>query len=219
MNQSDDEQRPPTRRFEPVDPTEPIQRDPGTAGYQQAPYDSGTGYVAAAAAGPPAKRDRSRTVLLSLLVVVALVVVVLAGFLVFRSGDDSGDGGPVAGATSETSETSEESTSPTTSETTSSPTSTRTRPTGTPGQVTYQFTGSGNLVGVRYSTASGESLVAATGTPWSVRTSVGDAGQASLAGIVVNGTVTCNILHGEDLLASSTSRGGPIACRAEVPTE
>ena len=38
-------------------------------------------------------------------------------------------------------------------------------------------------------------------------------------GIVVNGTVTCNILHGEDLLASSTSRGGPIACRAEVPTE
>lgn len=244
-----DGDRPPTRRFEPIDPVDhPAPPDPtaplGPAGQPgaTAPIEPGTGagqgYESAAAYSQsppgyygqapyqapdetPPRRNRSRTVLLSLLVILALAVLVLAGLLVFRSLDDDGGDGPAASGPSASTSTTDSASSTTTPSTTTSSTATSSsepsggsRPTAAPGAVTYQFTGSGNLVGVTYATTAGEKLVAATGAPWSVRADVGPGGRAAVGGIVVGGTVTCTILHGEDLLASSTSSGGPISCAA-----
>lgn len=177
-----------------------------------------TGYPGGEPPSGPPKSNTGRTVLLSLIALLALAILILAGFLVFRSvGSSDSGGGVVAESSSTTTSTVEETESSTTTSTTSSPTSTRTRPTAGPGEVTYQFTGRGSLVAVRYTTAGGDQVLATAGAPWSVHTSVGDSGSAELTGIVVNGPVTCTIMHGEEQLASSTSNGGPLTCRATVP--
>lgn len=207
------EQRPPTRRMDPIDPSAAFGAYEAPNYREPEPY---AGTAAGPAVPPPRKPGSGRTVMLSLIALLALVILVIAGILVFRSTRSSGDGSAAASASSSADTTvSEEST--TTSTSTSTSTSAPTRSTAAPGAVTYQFTGNGNLIGIRYTTSSGEQLVAAAGAPWSVRTTV-SGGSAELSAIVVGGKVTCVIMHGEDELYSATSTGGPISCSASVPT-
>ncbi len=159
----------------------------------------------------------SRTVLLVVIALLALALLIVAGFLVFRSGDRATSSSEGTGSSTTTNSEAPSSTESSTSSKAPTSTPDRTRPTAAPGSVTYQFTGSGSVVAVGYTSADGNQVVAAAGAPWSVRTTV-RGGSAELTAIVVSGTVTCTILHGEDLLASSTSSGGPLACRAQVPS-
>lgn len=156
---------------------------------------------------------RSRTVLLTLVVVLAVVVLALVGFLVFRqppSGDSSTDAAP-------TTRTTATSPSPTTDDTTSaSPIPTRTTPVVEPGSVTYQLTGSGDVVGLTFRTEKGREVVAATGAPWSTSTTVSGR-KVEMTAMVVRGPVTCTILHGDELISSSTSRGGALRCSGKLP--
>jgi len=233
MSDPRDDQRPATRRMEPLDPSAGSAHQPPTEGYpapspapasgayqdpgyrDPAPYAGTTGTGTQPAASPPP--NRSRTVLLALIAGLALLVLVLAGYLVISGPGSSDSDDAAAGADSSTTAPSATTESTTSSTTTSQTTSENTRPTAAPGAVTYQFTGNGSLIGVRYRDGSGEQVVAAAGSPWSVRVTLRPSASAEVTGIVVNGAVTCNILHGEELLASSTSRGGPLSCNATVP--
>ncbi|ALG87056.1 hypothetical protein [Gordonia phthalatica] len=158
---------------------------------------------------------RTRTVLLSLVVILAVVVLGLVGFLVF--GQQLNDPGSDQAAT--TTGTTTTPTTATTEETTTAsptPTSEHTRPTAEPGSVTYQLTGSGDVVALAFRTDNGREVVAATGTPWSNRTTVSDR-EVEMTAMVVRGVVTCTILQGDELVASSTSRGGPLRCAGKLP--
>ena len=160
----------------------------------------------------PSSSGRSRTVLLSVVVVLAVIVLGLVGFLVFgraSSSDDASHTGP-ATTTRTTAPTSET----TASSSTSSPT--RTTPTVAPGSVTYQLTGSGEVVGLAYRNDSGRVVIAATGSPWSNKTTASDR-NVELTAVVVRGPVTCTILQGEELISSSTSSGGPLRCAGKLP--
>ncbi|GAA2386285.1 MULTISPECIES: hypothetical protein [Gordonia] len=160
----------------------------------------------------PSPSGRGRTVVLSLIVVLAVIILAAVGFLVFRSGSpNSGTDRPSATPTTVTT-TSEES------ETISSPkpTPTRTTPRVEPGSVTYQLTGDGDVVALAYRDSGGRVVVAATGTPWSAKTVVPDR-EVEMTAIVVRGPVTCTILQGDDMISSSTSRGGPLRCAGRLP--
>ncbi|KJR06731.1 hypothetical protein UG54_12920 [Gordonia sihwensis] len=144
------------------------------------------------------------------MVVLAVIILAAVGFLVFRSGSpNSGTDRPSATPTTVTT-TSEES------ETTSSPKPTRTTPRVEPGSVTYQLTGDGDVVALAYRDSGGRVVVAATGTPWSAKTVVPDR-EVEMTAIVVRGPVTCTILQGDDMISSSTSRGGPLRCAGRLP--
>lgn len=212
MTDDPNEQSPHTRRMDPIDPNsidpDSIAPDPGyAAGYPEPDYGQPS-------PAPTGGSGSGRTAMLWVIIALALALVLLAGYLLFAStrgaDDDAGGAAPVSSPTTTTSTT---TSSATTSATTS--TSEHTRPTAAPGAVTYQFTGGGSVIGIRYTDANGVHTLAGAGAPWSVRTTVD--GVAELTAIVVTGPVTCTILHGEELLASSTSHGGPIACRAAVP--
>ncbi|QRY62569.1 hypothetical protein JVX90_19755 [Gordonia sp. PDNC005] len=158
-------------------------------------------------------KNTGRTVVLSLVVALSLVVLIVVAVLVF-GGESSPDNGAATTTVAPSSTTS--STTASTPTTTPTPTSTHTRPTGEPGTVTYQLTGSGDVVGVSYRSGSTMRVVAITGTPWQQKTTVTDR-RARLTGIVIRGPITCTIMQGEELLSSSTSSGGPISCGATLP--
>lgn len=159
--------------------------------------------------------DRRRTVLLSAVVVLGVIVLALVGFLVFRDSSaplPGSDSAPTAPATSSTTETSPTSTSRTSAEPRPQPTATSVAP----GSVTYQLTGDGDVVALAYRNSSGRVLVAATGTPWTQRTTVADR-DVELTAVVIRGPVTCTILQGDELVSSSTSHGGPLRCAGRLP--
>ncbi|WP_026918224.1 hypothetical protein [Gordonia shandongensis] len=159
-----------------------------------------------------ASPGRGRTVLLSIVVVLAVIVVALVGKIVFdRVSEPDEQAGPASSSVASSS-------SPTSSSSTSSSTAvpSRTRPTAPPGSVTYQLTGSGDVITLTFATGSGTKVVVAAGAPWSQATTV-KGRKATMDAIVTRGTVTCTILHGEDLIASSTSRGGPLHCSGRLP--
>ncbi|GEE01578.1 hypothetical protein nbrc107696_20240 [Gordonia spumicola] len=158
-------------------------------------------------------KNNGRTVVLSLAVALSLLVLIVVAVLVFRDTSSSDTGAATVTSTPSSSATSSSERPSTTS---STPTSTHTRPTGEPGTVTYQFTGDGDVVGVSYRSGTSMTVVVVTGTPWQQKTTVSDR-RARLTGIVVRGRITCTIMQGEDLLASSTSSGGPISCAATLP--
>lgn len=165
---------------------------------------------------PPPKKHTGRTVGLALAALAALVVVVLVGVLIARGSGSDGNNG-TAGASSAPSTTTTTTTSrPTTTTTTEEATTTTPPPTVAPGAVVYQITGNGDIVGIRYRSGAEFTFVAAAGSPWSQAATV-TGGSAEMTAIVLRGPVTCNILHGQDLLASSTSNGGPLRCAATVP--
>ncbi|WP_132992470.1 hypothetical protein [Gordonia zhaorongruii] len=166
-------------------------------------------------------KNSGRTAVLSLMVLLALVVLVAAAALVFKESNSERTGAASTASSTRSSITttpSSETSTPTTSSTTpSTPSrSTRTRPTGEPGSVIYQLTGGGQVVGAAYRAGDSMRVAPITGTPWQRRATVRDK-QAQLTGFVVRGTITCTIMQGEELLASSTSNGGPFACRATLP--
>ena len=237
------EQEEPTEAYRQGDPygpgtgyeQDPYQQDP----YRQEPYPQGSygpdtrGYDPYAGnayggdqygsgqyGGPPADGSGGsggsgkRTAALIAAVLAILVAIVVVVALIVRSGGGD-DGGSVAQPSTTTSTTTE-STTTTTTTTTEESTPTTTTETVPSGSVTYQLTGGGDVVALRYRSGSAYTVVAATGAPWTQATTVGD-GTAELTAIVVRGPVTCTILHGEKLLSSSTSNGGPLACSAQVP--
>ncbi len=233
-------EHPDTRRFEPSDETSAYGPDDPTAPYGQtggypppgAPdqYGPPQAYTEAASYGPgypppggpgeppegpqPPKKNTGRTVGLALAVIAALVVLALVGVLIARgSGDD--DGGTAAGSSSSSEPSTTSSRSTTTTTTTTEETTTTTTPTVPPGQVVYQLTGNGDVIGIRFLNGSRSTVVAAAGTPWSQAATVTGA-TAEISAIVIRGPVTCNILRGEDLLSSSTSNGGPLRCAAPI---
>lgn len=157
---------------------------------------------------------RTRTVLLSLVVILAVVVLGLVGFLVF--GQQSNDPGSDQAATTTGTTTPPTATTEETTTASPTPTSEHTRPRAEPGSVTYQLAGSGDVVALAFRTDNGREVVAATGTPWSNRTTVSDR-EVEMTAMVVRGVVTCTILQGDELVASSTSRGGPLRCAGKLP--
>ncbi|MFT4085600.1 MAG: hypothetical protein QM658_00345 [Gordonia sp. (in: high G+C Gram-positive bacteria)] len=195
MTFDNDPNRPSTRRMDPIDPQ--------------------TGYDAQPPAGPPAGSGsgsgRGRTALLAILALVALVVVAGAAYLLLR-GDGSDDAAvaPVTATTSETTESSAPTT--TTSSETSGTTTSTTTSVPQSGSVTYRFTGDGDLVGIRYRTSAGETVVAAASSPWSAKAELGSRGPV-LSAVVVRGTVTCKILYDGKEIDSATSSGGQLSCR------
>ncbi|MFZ2510666.1 MAG: hypothetical protein WAW85_06205 [Gordonia sp. (in: high G+C Gram-positive bacteria)] len=230
-----DEQRPSTRRMEPIDPSAGTGAYPaeshGQQPYEPGSYQSGAPGPDAYSAAPPPQQPgdahtgyaaeeparastTGRTVMLSMITLLALVLLVLAGFLVYRSVNGTEDAvAPVPGTSTAASSTT--TTSATSSATTATTTTT---PVGTPTTVTYHFTGTGGLIAVNYSSSSGNTVVATAGAPWQVQARVGTGDTAQLTGIVVSGQVTCQIKQGDTILAESTGNGGPITCRATVPT-
>ncbi|MAU81396.1 hypothetical protein VX037_14460 [Gordonia sp. Z-3] len=236
---------PETRRFEPSDetaaygPTDEIpgQRaqgagpgEPPPTAAQPGPYDApqaytaanygagygGPGYGGPVPPGPPPPKNTGRTVGLALAALGALVVLALVGVLIARGGTDDGtDASAGADSSSATTSTTEREDTTTSTTTTTEDTTTTTTPTVAPGEVVYQLTGNGDVVGIRYLEQGSSTVVAAAGTPWSQAATVGGT-SAEITAIVIRGPVTCNILRGEDLLASSTSRGGPLRCAATV---
>ncbi|MCF8588777.1 hypothetical protein [Gordonia liuliyuniae] len=167
-------------------------------------------------------RSTARTAVLSVVVIVALIALIVVAVLVVRDKTSSTSGAAPATttvpATSESTRapTSTTSTTSTPASTPTTPESTHTRPTGEPGTVIYQLTGDGDVVGVGYRAGSRSRVVVVTGTPWQQRTTVVDR-RAEVSGIVVRGRITCTIMQGEELLASSTSGVGPFSCRATLP--
>ncbi len=159
-------------------------------------------------------KNTGRTVVLSLAVALSLIVLLVVAVLVFRDSSSQDSGAATTTVTAPSSTTTSSTATSTT--TRSTPTSTHTRPTGEPGTVTYQFTGDGDVVGASYRSGNTMRIVAITGTPWQQKTTVDDR-RARLTGIVIRGKITCLIMQGEDLIASSTSSGGPITCTATLP--
>ncbi|MDL9946606.1 hypothetical protein QSJ19_13595 [Gordonia sp. ABSL11-1] len=218
-------EHPDTRRFEPSDETSAYGPDDPTAPYgppqaytEAASY--GSGYPPPGGPGEPPdepqppKKNTGRTVGLALAVIAALVVLALVGVLIARGSGDDGGTGAGSSSSPEPSTTSSRSTTTTTT-TTTEETTTTTTPTVPPGQVVYQLTGNGDVIGIRFLDGSRSTVVAAAGTPWSQAATVTGA-TAEISAIVIRGPVTCNILRGEDLLSSSTSNGGPLRCAAPI---
>ncbi|GAC67216.1 hypothetical protein [Gordonia soli] len=154
--------------------------------------------------------NRGRTAGLVLAVLAAIVVIVLVAFLIARGSSDDELPATSSSATSQVTTTSAE---PTTTTTTRETTTTTTTSAPPPGEVVYQITGSGDVVGLRYAARGQTVLIAATATPWSQTARV-NGGSAELTALVIRGPVTCTILRGEKLLTSSTSNGGPLRCAA-----
>lgn len=180
-------------------------------GYGQPAYADDPSVVAPPAPG----RNRGRTAVLSLIALLALGLVILAAFLVLGSrggSDDSSTAGAASSSSSSSAATS--SSSKTTSSSTESSTTSSSKP-AAGGTVTYELSGSGNLVGLRYTGRSGDQVVAATGVPWSVRTEV-SGGTAQVSGIVVGGRVTCTITVDGEVVSTATSNGGTLSCRAPL---
>lgn len=208
----DDEQRPSTRRMEPIDPSaesttsrhprqEPVSYAESTPGaYSDPGYRDPDPYQGEPGASP--RRLSSRTVLLALIAGLAVLVLALAAFLVFTGpeDDEADDRAAVPSRSTTTSETTTSSSTPPTS-----------------ASITYQITGNGNLVGLRYRDETGEKVVAATAAPWSVRVTLKPSSSVQLTAIVVTGPVTCNILYDGEPLATATSNGGPLSCQAQIP--
>lgn len=233
-----DDQRPATRRMEPIDPSAGADGYPdgaaepqpyGPPRYEPESYASGGPGPDAYSSAPPYPGEpgesgypepqrastTGRTVLLSLITLLALALLVLAGFLVFRSVNGTEEAvAPVPGTSTATSAATSSAASSTTTTST-----TTTTPAGTPTVITYHFTGTGGLIAVNYTSSSGNTVVATAGAPWQVQASVGTGETAQLTGIVVSGQVTCQIKQGATVLAESTGNGGPITCRATVPTD
>ncbi|MGV9709365.1 hypothetical protein ACWDTI_01685 [Gordonia sp. NPDC003424] len=191
------------------------QADYGQTSYGQTSYGQPAYGDPAYGEPPRPPSNNGRTIALALTALAALVVLALVGVLIAR-GNGNDDNGTAAGASSATSAaTTTTRPSPTTT-TTTEETPTTTTPTVPSGAVVYQLTGNGDIVGIRYRSGDSFTLVAAAGSPWSQATTV-TGGTAEMTAIVLRGPVTCNILHGEQLLASSTSNGGPLSCSASVP--
>nr|WP_221246950.1 hypothetical protein [Gordonia humi] len=155
---------------------------------------------------------------MSTVVGIALIALVAVAVFVVKDVTSTDEAAPQTTVVEvpSTSTTSSRTTTTSAPTTPSTPESTHTRPTGEPGTVTYQLTGDGDVVGVTYRTGRRMQVVAVTGTPWQQKTTVVDR-RAELTGIVVRGRITCVIMQGEDLLASSTSGLGPFSCRATLP--
>lgn len=185
----------------------PAQGQPNTQG--QPAYDPRQPAV-------PTKNNTGRTIGLSLAIILALIVI---GFVGYRIVDGNGSSDTTAATSSETSteqSTAAESstTESTTEETTSTP-ATGTDPVPV-GQVTYQITGDGDVVGLRYTTSTGSQFLAAVGSPWQQTTKVAH-GSAAMSAIVIRGKLTCTISRGDNVLSSSTSAGGTLNCSASLP--
>ncbi|WAC53698.1 hypothetical protein [Gordonia sp. SL306] len=226
-------EHPDTRRFDPADETAAYRPDdrgpadqPPEATGRPGPYGPPQAYTEAAAYGPPygepgpgeppppPPKNTGRTVGLVIAVIAAVVVLALVGILIARGSGSNDEQTAGASASSATTTTSEAATTTTT--TTEETTTTTPTPTVAPGAVVYQLTGNGDVIGIRYINGTRSTVVAAAGAPWSQAATVTGA-TAELNAIVVRGPVTCNILHGRDLLASSTSNGGPLTCSAPIP--
>ncbi|GAC50487.1 hypothetical protein GOACH_25_00230 [Gordonia aichiensis NBRC 108223] len=156
---------------------------------------------------------RTAILVAAIIAVIALIAVV-AYAIVRNSGGNDGTAATTAPATT-TLTTPPTSRQTTTQETTTEETTTTTTNAPAAGAVTYQITGNGDVVALRFRKGNDFEIVAATGTPWSRQATVsGD--NAELTAVVVRGPVTCNILRGEELLASATSNGGTLRCAAGV---
>ena len=152
---------------------------------------------------------RTAILVVALIAVIALIAVV--AYAIIRS--SGGDGDTVATTAPATTTVTTTPTTTTTEETTTEETTTTTTPAQAAGAVTYQITGNGDVVALRFRKGNDYEIVAATGTPWSRQATItGD--NAELTAVVVRGPVTCNILRGEELLASATSNGGTLRCAA-----
>lgn len=160
-------------------------------------------------------RGTTRTAVLSTVVFLALVALIVVAVLIVKDKTSTDSTPPTTAVTAPTSTSASATSAPSPSPSTSEE-STHTRPTGEPGTVVYQLTGDGDVIGVTYRTGNSSRVVAVTGTPWQQRTTLTDR-RAEIGGVVVRGKITCLILQGEELLASSTSGVGPFSCNATLP--
>ncbi|MFW0788253.1 hypothetical protein [Gordonia sp. CPCC 205333] len=194
------------------------QQPPTQGHYYDQPYTQGQSYTGGQPpAEPPRKTNTGRTVGLSLAIVLALIVIGFVGYRIASGGDSPNTAAVPSESTVTTdtpSETTESSTTESTTESTSeTPTSTDPIPVG---QVTYQITGDGDVVGLTYRTSGGNQFVATAGSPWQQTAKVSQ-GRAELNAIVIRGKLSCTISRGDEVLSSSTSAGGTLRCSATLP--
>ena len=149
--------------------------------------------------------------MVAIIAVIALIAVV--AYAIVRSSGSNGDTAATTAPATTTISTPTTTEQTTTEDTTTTEETTTTTAAPAAGAVTYQITGNGDVVALRFRKGNDFEIVAATGTPWSRQATVtGDA--AELTAVVVRGPVTCNILRGDELLASATSNGGTLRCTA-----
>lgn len=160
---------------------------------------------------PDSSGGGKRTAILVVAIIAVIALIAVVAYAIIRS--SGGDGDTVATTAPATTTVTTTPTTTTTEETTTEETTTTTTPAQAAGAVTYQITGNGDVVALRFRKGNDYEIVAATGTPWSRQATItGD--NAELTAVVVRGPVTCNILRGEELLASATSNGGTLRCAA-----
>ncbi|QKT08887.1 hypothetical protein HUN08_17980 [Gordonia sp. X0973] len=202
-----------TRRFDPENPTTGYSPEQFPATEQYAPesshYETG-GYEAGDYQSGGAGGGHNRTKMLIAAIVAAIVAIILIAFLISVTGHKGGDTPAPASSSTTTSTTDESSseessTEPSTSEETTSQQQT--------GAVEYKLTGDGDLIGVNYTDNGRNRIIATVRAPWSV-SSTADGGDLRLTGIVVRGTVTCQIIVDGQVVTSGTSSGGPLNCWA-----
>lgn len=182
-------------------------------GYGQDPYAQpqygGTQYGGT----PPGGGNTNRTLWLIAAVVALLVVVALVAgyFLVSNSGDDSDNDLAASSSTSVTAP--DDSLIPDLPggaiPTEEPPTSA----TPTAGQILYQITGNGQVLGLTYSAGKTFKITPRLITPpWSVAVDVGVT--PSLTAVVLQGQLTCTISRDGKVLNTSTSSTGLLRCEA-----
>ncbi|MBT0567482.1 hypothetical protein [Williamsia sp. CHRR-6] len=196
---------PPTRAFEPVDPTGVY---PATAYTQQNAYPD------APQAEPKNNGNRTLWLVGAVALLLIAVIGVSAVFLINNSdnGGGSNNDAPVAGpAGSQTNTTTTQTTTTEPTTTSAPPSSDSPTATAGPGQVLYSLTGDGKVLGVTYTVGSQSKFSASLITPpWSVAVTVDAA--PSLGALVISGKVTCTITKDGSVIATSTATGGLLNC-------
>ncbi|MGJ0118353.1 hypothetical protein ACQ7HM_04020 [Williamsia sp. MIQD14] len=162
---------------------------------------------------PPGGGNSNRTLwLVAAVVALLLVVALVAGyFLVNNSGDDGDNDLAASGSTSVTApDDSLVPDLPGGAIPTEEPSTTATP---TPGQILYQITGNGQVLGLTYSAGQTFKITPRLITPpWSVAVDVGVT--PSLTAVVLQGQLTCTISRDGKVLNTSTSSTGLLRCEA-----
>lgn len=220
------QQNPPTRAFDPyAQPDLYAQQPYGQQPYgQQDPYATqgpvygGPAYPPPGYGQPygqpaPPNGGSSRTLwLVAAIVALILVVALVAGYFLISRSDSSDDTAAAASSSSETAP-STDNLFPTFGDPSTPQDGGQPSASAAPGQVLYQLSGNGQVLGVTF--ASGTTLKVSPTLitpPWSVAATVDS--DPSLTAVVLSGSVTCTISRDGQVLTTATSSTGLLRCAA-----
>ncbi|MBE7162532.1 MAG: hypothetical protein INR72_14930 [Williamsia herbipolensis] len=189
-------------------PTQQLSGGPGTP---PPGYGQGYGEYAPAGGPPPPNGGSSRTLwLIAAVVALILVVALVAGYFLISRSDSSDDTAAAASSTSEPAP-STDNLFPTFADPSTPQDGGQPSASAAPGQVLYQLSGNGQVLGVTF--ASGTTLKVSPTLitpPWSVAATVDS--DPSLTAVVLSGSVTCTISRDGQVLTTATSSTGLLRC-------